>query len=921
MTSIGAHRPGVIGRDDDLAAGDRFLDMLDGGSATLVLEGEPGIGKTTVWSEIRARALAHGHTVLTSRPVQSETELPFAGLLDLLGEHIDLLGGLPAPQRRALEIALTRVEPEPGETVRSIAASAGFHSLLIRMSRESPVVIAIDDLQWLDVPTHRVISFAVRRLGSLRAGLLASVRIPSALDPDVRVIDLGSAVDRLRLRPLSMASLVRLIDERLGYTLPRYELTRIEALSGGNAIVALEIARASTRDGHEPPDFGGAIPETVAGLVLGRVEQLPESTREALLQCAALSRPTAQLVDASHLGPAISAGLVALDADDRIRFAHPLFARAVYSRATPARRADVHRWFSERVPDPDEQTLHADLATSDRDAGLALRLHEAAERTRRKGAPEFAAELEERAAARTPSDDFELELARRLRGAEHHERAGNIVRATALAEDVLSATRDPAVRARAHGLVAQIAFGESFPTAIDLLEDAIRQPGAEPGSVAQLEAYLGFAKLAMTDFAGALPHARRAEQLASTAGDRPALGDALALRAYIELVKDDRLDRDAIRRALDLEDQGRETPIQLRPLQFAATIDLLFGRIDEAQAALLALRTTILESGEEHELPYVSGLLGFASVLRGNRPAALTYLDEALRTSIVVGSETLAGFAIGVRCLASALAGDVETARTDASKANAIFDRVAWGIGRFYVAKAMSLLALSLDRPAEIESALGPFAAGLGATVGFSAPAYFYEDLIDARLMTGDIDGAEPLINGLVVAGRSVDSPLAQVIGLRGRALLESALGRHAAALEVMTEAETVCATLAIPSERGRTMLAKGLILRRTRRKQAAVEALAAARANFDQSGMHLWVGKVDSELARVGLRRAGRSELTETERRIAELAATGLTNREIAGEAFVSPRTVEDVLARVYGKLGIRSRAELGAWMAARRS
>ena len=106
MTSIGASRPGVIGRDDDLAAGDRFLDALDGGSAMLVLEGEPGIGKTTIWSEIRARALARGHTVLTSQPVQSETELPFAGLLDLLGEHLDLLVELPGPQRRALEIAL-----------------------------------------------------------------------------------------------------------------------------------------------------------------------------------------------------------------------------------------------------------------------------------------------------------------------------------------------------------------------------------------------------------------------------------------------------------------------------------------------------------------------------------------------------------------------------------------------------------------------------------------------------------------------------------------------------------------------------------------------------------------------------------------------------------------------------------------------
>ena len=188
----------------------------------------------------------------------------------------------------------------------------------------------------------------------------------------------------------------------------------------------------------------------------------------------------------------------------------------------------------------------------------------------------------------------------------------------------------------------------------------------------------------------------------------------------------------------------------------------------------------------------MSNLLAFASLLGGNQAAAITYVDEALRTSIVVGSETLAGFAIGVRCLAASMAGDVDAARADATKANAIFDRVAWGIGRFYVAKAMSLLALSLDRPAEIERDLGPLAAGLGATVGFAAPAYFYGDLIDARLMTDDREGAARLIDGLVEAGRSVESPLALVIGLRGRALLESARGRHAAALEVVTEAETV---------------------------------------------------------------------------------------------------------------------------------
>ena len=322
------------------------------------------------------------------------------------------------------------------------------------------------------------------------------------------------------------------------------------------------------------------------------------------------------------------------------------------------------------------------------------------------------------------------------------------------------------------------------------------------------------------------------------------------------------------RRALELEDPGRETPIQLRPLQFAATIDLLFGRIDEADAALLALRTTILESGEEHELPYVSNLLGFASLLRGDQPAALTYIDEALRTSTVVGSETLAGFAIGMRCLASSLAGDVETARADAIKANAIFDRVAWGIGRFYVAKAMSFLALSLDQPAEIEHDLGPFAAGLGATVGFAAPAYFYGDLIDARLMTGDREGAEPHR----WAGRG---------GSVGR-LAVGACHRVArkGAARVGPRATRRRAGSRSRGRRGVRDHGNPIGAWTHHARKGPHPAADASEAGgrrgagrgpgiFDQAGMRLWVGKVDGELARVGLRsrreiRADRDRTTD---------------------------------------------------------
>ena len=188
-----------------------------------------------------------------------------------------------------------------------------------------------------------------------------------------------------------------------------------------------------------------------------------------------------------HLEPAIAAGLVALDADDRIRFAHPLFARAVYSRATPARRADVHRWFSERVLDPDEQTLHADLATSDRDAGLAMRLHEAAERARRKGAPEFASRARGASRGADAVRNIELELCDAFARPSITSVPATSYGRPRLRKRSRGDTRSHATRACALACRPD-RIRQSFPTAIELLEDAIRQPGAERGSVAQLEA-------------------------------------------------------------------------------------------------------------------------------------------------------------------------------------------------------------------------------------------------------------------------------------------------------------------------------------------------------------------------------------------------------------------------------------------------
>jgi DNA-binding CsgD family transcriptional regulator len=476
---------------------------------------------------------------------------------------------------------------------------------------------------------------------------------------------------------------------------------------------------------------------------------------------------------------------------------------------------------------------------------------------------------------------------------------------------------DAAIRARAHWLVAEIAYGQSFPGAIHALEQATREPGADRAQIAQLELHLAFAWEASMSMGNALRHARRAERLAPADADPGFIAEILATRVYIEAVKDDRLDHEGLRRSLALEDPRRESPIQIRPSQFAASLDMLFGRLDRARSSLLELRTAIAESGEDHELPYLLNILAFVDILRGEHATAGLFIEEALRTAAVVGSETLRGHAIAVRAVDGAFRGDADRARDDASQAMAIFEKVGWGIGVWYALKALAFIALSIDEFDEVERLLGPTSAGLGSAVGFSPTPLFIGDLIDARLHTGNIDGASRLIAGFRSAGRSVDSPAARAIGARGRALLESARGQHAVALRSLAVAQEELAQLPIPSEHGRTLLAKGQILRRMRRKHVAREALVAARAVFDGADMPLWVAKTDAELARIGLHHGAGMDLTETERRVAELAALGLTNRAIAARAFLSPRSVEDVLARVYGKLGIRSRAELGARMA----
>jgi DNA-binding CsgD family transcriptional regulator len=486
-----------------------------------------------------------------------------------------------------------------------------------------------------------------------------------------------------------------------------------------------------------------------------------------------------------------------------------------------------------------------------------------------------------------------------------------------IANEILALGPPPSTRSRALQLLAEIAYGENFAEAEQRLDEALACSGRDPMRRAQLELNLAFTGLAMSDLARSLPHARLAESLAAGLGDPGLEAEATGIRVFIETLLSDRLDREALSRSLRNEERAREAPIQIRPSQNAGLLDMLFGRLDDALATFLDLRGRILESGEEHELPFVLNLLGFIELFRGDTNAASEYINDAARTSTAIGSTTLYAFARAIGAIRGAFVGEDENVTSTALAALEVFERSGWRTGSLYAVKAISFHALSRGDWRTVLKTASPISAVMGDGWAFGGTSFIAGDIVEALLAEGDLVAAERIAEGAIAGGLAVDAPWALVVGFRGRALIESARGRPQAALAAIGRAEAECSRLPIPFELGRTYLAKGQILRRQRQKRSAREALRSARTLFDRLQMPLWVERASVEIGRVGLRTSNPATLTKSEQTVATLAAAGLTNREIAARAFLSPRSVEDVLSRVYAKLGIRSRAQLGAWVA----
>jgi DNA-binding CsgD family transcriptional regulator len=905
----------VVGREDELAV---LVGFLDGRQPPriLMLEGEAGIGKTTLWREGVVLSEQRGLLSLTCSPAESETQLPFAAAGDLLsGLAENVLESLPTPQRRALAAALLLEEVEgPPPDPRAVALA--FLGALRVRSQAERLLVAVDDVQWLDGPSAMLLEFALRRIEDEPVTFLfarrssGSASAPLGLDRAPE-----GAVLFLEVGPVSIGALHRLLRARLPRSFPRPLLRRLHEASGGNPLYALELARALAEcDADLEPGVPLPVPARLQDLVRDRIAAQPEHVRHALAAAAAMSSPTVFAVgDDAALDAAVEAELIELDGD-RVRFTHPLLAAEAYAALGLRSRRTMHRRLAEGAGDVEERARHLALAVEgDSDEGAAAALEDAATRAEERGAPEAAAELLEHAMALTPPDAEDDATRRALAAAYAHSTAGDADRADTIISDLLE--RLPSGRRRAEALLALLAIDRDIAQN-QVAEQALR----EAGNDAALRAAILLEHSQTREIAegppAALRSAREGLRLADETGDETLILRALSQVGHLETLTGGEEWLTVLERARKLQAQGLHVSPWLAPGHWIA-VRLMWGdELERARELLEAEYRQAGELGDEQSRAALCFHLTQLETRAGRAAEARAYAEEGWALEEAAGREQSRAVNLYARALADAHFGDPGLARGLAEEALAVFERLG---DHFFTMHARSVLAFLALAEGAFEEALAAL-EGMRerrARIGIGEPGIFPFDAdeIEALVGAGRIDEAEALADELEARGGQLERARLLATGARCRGLVLAARGDLQAAAAALEQALDEHTRLPVPLEHGRTLLALGTVQRRTNQKRAARESLEQALAIFTEIGARLWVEKARVEMGRIGGRAVPREgELTATERAIADLVAAGHTNHEVAAALSLSPRTVQWNLSKIYRKVGVRSRTELAA-------
>lgn len=904
--------PDLIGRDDELEEISAFLDHAEPLPWALVLEGEAGIGKTTLWRSGLALAESRGYRVLACSPAEAEGDLAYAAVADLLNDVLpEVEGELPAPQRRALRVAL--LLDDPGDVDRDRrAVAAALLGALRALAARSRVLVAVDDLQWLDASSAAALAFAARRVADEPVAFLLASR-PGKRDwlvPPERL-------RRIDLRPVSLGALRRLLEERLSRRYPRPLLRRLYEVSGGNPFYALELARVLAPEQELRPGEPLPIPAPLGDLIDARLQALPPQTLEALAAAAALADPTFDLVDAAletdaaaRLRPAVAAGLVELRRE-HVRFAHPLFAEHVRTIFDLRRTRALHRRLAEIVPDLEQRARHLAAGSEFPDEGVADVLERAARSAGARGAPASAAELAEAASRLTPSERVDDLFRRRVAAAEYHEVAGHGARAGALLQELVERAPDGHARAVALERLGRIAWDSD--TAIRLFERARNEAGDDLALKISIEQGLAGAEwVAWRDVPRAAEHLRAALRLAEELGDERTLVRVLGALVWLDAFLGSPTDDELLRRALELRERVPDLPLADDPRWAHANV---LAWTDEPERARTLLETLLHEATlreEEGARLMFLNMLGSVEWRLGRRAVARRHIAEAVDLARDLELDPAAAFALQKQVRIDADDGRSDAARANAAGALAVARASGTAWAEEGIRHSLGVLALSagdLDEAHRHLESLGDWVWDAGVREPCNLRSI--PDEIEVLILLGRRETAEDLLERFEREAQRLDRASGLATAARCRALLAAAAGDLEAASDEFRESLRQHDRLTEPSELARTLLAFGVVQRRAKQRRAARETLGRALALFEELGAMLWAERTRGELARIGGRTRA-SGLTPTERRLAELVTEGLSNKQIAAALFVTPKTVSTQLSRVYAKLGVHSRTEL---------
>jgi len=902
----------LIGRDAEMARiGGLLSSARQGRSGTVVIRGEAGVGK----SALLQHALEHadGFTVLRGFGVDAESELAYAALHQLLRPVLDRIERLPAPQAAALRAAFALSDETVDERFR---VSVGVLGLLAEVAEERPLLCLVDDAQWLDRASADALQFVARRLEAEPVALVIAAR-----DDDENTYT-PQGLPEVRLSPLSSSDSRRLLTQQLGRSAARGVVEWLVQNANGNPLALVELPATLTAGQLSGQDrLGGKLPATttVEQVYIKRVAALPASTRCLLVLAAADETGERATIEraANEDGLAIGdlaaaelAGLLHVDSE-QIVFRHPLVRSAVHRTSTFTEWEQAHRVLavaSAAQGNPDRAAWHQAAATVGTDDVVARALESTAERARLRSGHAAAASALQRAAELSTEDESRGRCL--VAGAGAAWQAGQPDRATALLDRAGTVVTDPRLGAEVDNLRGVIGWrcGSVMDACTTLIAGAGRIAPLDSRKALEMLADAALSCWDAGDFARMAEAGRAAAALPRS--DNPA--DALFADVLVGAVEtslgeaSDRITQilDALTRARESEDP--------RLLIWAAIGAEMSGQ-HALESALLARAAQLARaSGAVDRLIVALESITVQGFIAGDLAVA-PEATEGLRLSIETGLPNAANLHRAALGWIAAVRGRGDECREHAATVVATARSNGHGIAHSIAEWAVALLDLATGRPDQTVTRLIDLG---GAPPGIGHPFYVVlsaPDLVEACVRTGRPDRARGAFAHLEAFAQPGGPTWAMALAARCRALL----GEGAAEEVEYTEALRLHREADNPIDRARTSLLFGEFLRRGRRKADAREHLRSALREFEALRAEPWDDRARSELRATGDTARKRDpstfeELTPQELQIARLVADGHPNKAIAAQLFLSPRTVEYHLRKVFAKLAIASRAEL---------